>query len=376
MSDKHVSNTNSSDHATLSLQADNSGSETGSRSPDLSAGNSPDAAGSGDVFVTSTLTDAVFDDGTTISGSWTAEYSASGSLVGISNSELFVTSPPGANSSTETLTGAYGSGGFSSSGSLNATDGSYQLLFPGFGSNGYGYAYLDWTSETPGSLAATEPNGQYTSIATTQGGPAIALQSGGTIVDTTCFAEGTRIATPAGEVLVEALSRGDVVLLADGREAPVRWMGHVTVATRFADPVRVMPIRVRAGALDEAVPSRDLLVSPCHALLVDGVLVQAGALVNGVTITRETAMPDTFTYYHVELADHALILAEGAPAETFVDNVGRMAFDNWAEHAALFGDEADIAEMPHPRAKSARQVPAAIFARLVERARGGTRKAA
>jgi Hint domain len=100
---------------------------------------------------------------------------------------------------------------------------------------------------------------------------------------------------------------------------------------------------------------------------VDGVLIQAGALVNGTTITREHAVPQVFTYWHVELADHSLILAEGVPAETFVDNIDRLAFDNWDEHEAA-GSEAPIVEMALPRAKSARQVPVAIRKRLEERA--------
>ncbi len=64
--------------------------------------------------------------------------------------------------------------------------------------------------------------------------------------------------------------------------------------------------------------------------------------------------------YHIELADHALVLAEGVAAETFVDNVTRMGFDNWAEHEALYGSEPSIAEMPYPRVQSRRQLPQAI----------------
>jgi hypothetical protein len=183
-----------------------------------------------------------------------------------------------------------------------------------------------------------------------------------------CFLAGTAVATPAGEVAVETLRPGDLVTTTDGRAVPVSWLGVQTVALRFADKLRVLPIRVRAGALGEALPQRDLLLSADHALCIDGVLIQAGALVNGVSIVRETNVPPVFTYYHVEVADHALIYAEGVPAETFVDNVDRLAFDNWAEHEALNGAAVAIAEMDLPRAKAARQVPESIRARLSARA--------
>jgi hypothetical protein len=190
----------------------------------------------------------------------------------------------------------------------------------------------------------------------------------GTLDCTICLLAGTMVATAAGGAAIEDLRPGDLVLTHDGREAPVLWVGRQTVSRRFADPLRSLPIRIKAGALGENLPARDLLVSPCHALLVDDVLVQAGALINGTSIVRETAMPETFLYYHVELADHAMILAEGVPAETFVDNVGRLAFDNWEEHLALFPEGREIDELPQPRVQSARQLPAAIADRLAARA--------
>jgi Ca2+-binding RTX toxin-like protein len=179
-----------------------------------------------------------------------------------------------------------------------------------------------------------------------------------------CFYPGTDIATPAGPRAVESLGIGDLVLTFEGAAAPVRWMGRQTVSTRFGDPMQVLPIRIRAGALGEGLPVRDLLVSPDHAILVGGLLVQAGALVNGASILRERRVPERFTYHHVELAAHALILAEGVPAETFVDNVARGAFDNGAEHEALYGHLPSIRELPNPRAKARRQVPARVLARL------------
>jgi len=209
----------------------------------------------------------------------------------------------------------------------------------------------------------------HTYVFTDTGQPA----SGPIVIDpsqdfTICFMAGTAITTPCGPVAVEALTAGDIVCTADGGVAPVRWIGRQTVSTVFADPLRVLPIRIRAGALADAVPVRDLLVSPDHAILVDGVLVQASALVNGTSIRRETAVPKIFVYYHVELASHALLLAEGVPAETFIDNAQRAAFDNWEEHQALGVEAASIPEMEYPRAKAHRQVPQETRQRLSARA--------
>ena len=197
--------------------------------------------------------------------------------------------------------------------------------------------------------------------------PDLAAGSGTLIV--TCFLEGTRVATPCGERAVEDLRAGDLVLTAEGAALPVRFIGVQTVATRFADPLRVLPIRVRAGALAANTPRRDLLLSPGHALLLDGLLIQVGALVNGGSIAQVAAMPETFRYYHVELPTHAAILAEGAPAESFLDGLEDLGFDN-ARDRALAAGEAPTREMACPRVKSARQVPPAIRARLAARAAG------
>lgn len=209
-------------------------------------------------------------------------------------------------------------------------------------------------------------NGNYTSTLSSH----VTLEAGVNVSDFTmsngyfvyagaapCFYAGTMIATPDGEKAVEDLAAGDLVLTADGKAVPVRWLGQSRVSTRFADAIRAFPIRIKAGALAEGVPARDLLVSPDHAVFLQGVLVQAGALVNGSSITRESDVPDYFTYYHVELATHELILADGALAESFVDNVDRMNFQNWQSREV---PAEPIVEMDYPRAKAARQVPASI----------------
>lgn len=189
---------------------------------------------------------------------------------------------------------------------------------------------------------------------------------GGTDVSI-CFCAGTAIATPAGEVAVETLKEGDLVLTADGRSLPIRWMGQSHVSRTFADPLRSYPIRITAGALGENLPKRDLRVSPEHGIFINGILVQASALVNDETVLRETSIPHRFTYFHVELATHELLVTEGVPTESFVDNIDRMHFHNW--DARTTPNEA-IAELPYPRAKSARQVPSRIRAELLGRASG------
>ena len=101
-------------------------------------------------------------------------------------------------------------------------------------------------------------------------------------------------------------------------------------------------------------PARDMLLSPDHALFIDNILAQASALVNGKTIFRNKNVSEVFAYYHIELPTHALILAENTPVESFVDNVDRMAFDNWAEHEKRLGALPPLVEMPYPRVKSSR----------------------
>jgi hypothetical protein len=193
---------------------------------------------------------------------------------------------------------------------------------------------------------------------TTTGGP-LAL----------CFHTGTRIATPEGEALVEDLRIGDLLERVDGKAVPVKWIGRQTVFSAFGPAERLMPVRISAGALGNGLPHTDLTVTADHGMLVDGVICHAGALVNGTTITRVPLeeMGETYTVYHIETEEHEIILANGAPAETFIDNVSRRVFDNYAEFETLYGDVPEMEELPYPRAMSARQVPAHIANRLTTR---------
>jgi hypothetical protein len=140
---------------------------------------------------------------------------------------------------------------------------------------------------------------------------------------------GTLIATPAGDVPVEALRPGDHVhALEQGQPVarPLRWVGRLEVdLARHHSPARAAPVRVAAGALAPGLPARDLLVSPDHALLLAGALFQAQALRNGATVAQATA-PEKIAYVHLELARHGVVLAEGAAVESYLDTGNRGLF--------------------------------------------------
>ena len=110
---------------------------------------------------------------------------------------------------------------------------------------------------------------------------------------------------------------------------------------------------IAAGALGDNLPIRDLRLTSDHALLIDDVLVQAGALVNGSTIRRipNAELGERFTVFHIETENHEVILAEGTPAETFIDNVSRRRFDNFAEYEALYGADSGRWRNCHSRAR-------------------------
>jgi hypothetical protein len=195
-------------------------------------------------------------------------------------------------------------------------------------------AYLVFSpGNLAGNLTVSDPQnpGDYADISNATGHP---LQPGFTFqkfssAPNPCFVAGTRIATPEGEVAVEALAAGDTVLAVEGgvtRPATLVWVGRRRADVRDVEDAReVFPVRIARDAIAAGVPSRDLLISPDHAILIDGVLIAARQLVNGASITQETETT-AVTYYHLELERHGVLLAEGLTAESYLDTGNRASF--------------------------------------------------
>ncbi len=193
-----------------------------------------------------------------------------------------------------------------------------------------------------------------------------------------CFTQGTRIRTPRGDVPVEQLRPGDRVVSAFGGTVPIVWIGRRTLRpARHRDPALVQPIRIAAGALADNIPARDLLLSPEHALHLDSVLVPARHLLNGTTIHAEPR--DTVTYFHIELPQHDVLLAENAPCESYLDTNNRTDFDQpgapIAAHPGFTPDTAAAiwhAQACAPQCRGGRRL-AAIRAAIAQRQQSESR---
>jgi hypothetical protein len=216
------------------------------------------------------------------------------------------------------------------------TSTNFLLDFRGFGPSFDAAALAADTSTSTGSTVITlNPASKITLQGYTGG-----ITPGDLLFEAACYVEGTRIATPDGEVAIEHLKPGDAVLTAWGSVRPVRWLGYRHVDPRHHPrPAAVQPVRVSAGAFDDGLPRRDLWLSPDHAIFADGMLVPIKRLINGSTITQVPV--DGVTYYHVELPEHDLLLAEGLPAESYLDTGNRSNFANGGGAIALHPDFAE-----------------------------------
>ena len=173
-----------------------------------------------------------------------------------------------------------------------------------------------------------------------------------------CYCAGTGIGTPEGDTPIEDLRDGGAILNRMGEARTIKWIGRRSYfGPLLAANPGVRPIRFRAGCLGGGLPRRDLLVSPEHAMFVDGVLIPARCLVNGSSIVQARGV-ERVDYFHIELDSHDIILAEGAPSETFLDDHSRGVFHNARDYALLYPDAAAPGGFCAPRVESGAQLDA------------------
>ncbi|MBA3910330.1 MAG: type I secretion protein [Rhodobacter sp.] len=143
-----------------------------------------------------------------------------------------------------------------------------------------------------------------------------------------CFTPGTMILTDRGDVAVEALAAGDLVMTRDNGLQPLRWVGRrdLSMLDLMADP-DLQPVQIARDALNGKGPDRDMLVSPQHRVLIEGsaaellfgeneVLVAAKHLMTKPGISR--ALPASgISYIHILFDRHEIVQSDGIWTESF-----------------------------------------------------------
>lgn len=135
-----------------------------------------------------------------------------------------------------------------------------------------------------------------------------------------CFVVGTMVRTPDGEVAVEKLKPGDMVITRDDGPQPLRWIGQRQVRAEGD----LAPIRIRAGTFGK---HRQIMVSPQHRILLKDrmaellfgegeVLVAAKHLLSDHSVTRVCG--GFVTYVHLMFDKHQVIYTQDLETESFL----------------------------------------------------------
>jgi Ca2+-binding RTX toxin-like protein len=142
-----------------------------------------------------------------------------------------------------------------------------------------------------------------------------------------CFTPGARIMTPKGQIAVQDLHVGDLVMTRDHGMQPIAWIGQRSLSAadlRLAP--KLQPVRIAAGSLGDGLPERDLVLSPNHRMLIQShraallfaeneVLAPAKHMVGTAGITQ--ADVSGVTYVHIMFERHEVVLSDGVWSESF-----------------------------------------------------------
>jgi autotransporter passenger strand-loop-strand repeat protein len=182
------------------------------------------------------------------------------------------------------------------------------------------------TVSVGGQIYTQQLSGDYTGdqFAVTQdttGGTAITNEG------LVCFCADTLITTPAGQRKVQDLAASDLVTTWTGAARRIVWIGTGAALATRGRRGAATPVIVRKGALADNVPFRDLRVTKGHAFMIDGALIPVEFLVNHRSIAWDDRAQEV-ALYHIELETHDVLIANGAPAESYRDDGNRWLFRN------------------------------------------------
>ncbi|WP_099826184.1 Hint domain-containing protein [Oceaniglobus indicus] len=179
--------------------------------------------------------------------------------------------------------------------------------------NGGKTDYSDNTRFGKGSITFTDASADSSSFTTENTGVA-------------CFAPGTVIRTPDGDVLIDDLQVGDLVMTLDNGPQPIRWLYRGAHPLEDAKPTD-KPVLIAAGALGNGLPTQDLIVSPQHRMLVGGrqlasrfdteAFVPAKSLA-ALRHIRHMHGRKAFAWTHFSCDRHEVIFANGCLSESLL----------------------------------------------------------
>lgn len=187
----------------------------------------------------------------------------------------------------------------------------------------------------------------------------------GTVI---CFTSGTLIKTQGGEVAVETLSVGDMVLTMDKGYRPIRWIGSNSLdSIDLTLHPKLRPVRISAGVLGNNMPETDLTVSPQHRVLVRSVIAERmfdthEVLLPAIKLVELDGIEQVqdateVTYWHMLFDDHEIIFSNGAPTESLFtgpEALKSLSAESRAEITQLFPEITAPSYAPTP----ARPIPA------------------
>ena len=114
----------------------------------------------------------------------------------------------------------------------------------------------------------------------------------------------------------------------------------------LAENEKLRPVRISTGALGNNLPETDLLISRQHRMMVSSPMCKRifgddNALVAGVRLTELAGIyidygVREFEYYHLVFDQHEILIANGAPSESFFPGPEALKAEALEEIAALF----------------------------------------